>query len=296
MNIMRAIIVDDEQLLIGELKELLEEYSDIKVTGMYSNPLQALEEINVSTPDVAFLDINMVEMDGVELAEALIQKIPDIEILFVTAYNQYATEAFDINAVDYMLKPIRPERLQRALNRLEKRIGLKNITEQSLKIQFFNKFGINYGDQEVKWSRAKQRELLAYLLQYKGIWMDKYRICDDIWSSCEPDKALAQLQTAIWAVRKVLKEYNITDLKIEYSNDCYILQTEDVSIDIYDFEMVGKKYLDSGKNKYLEKAESIYKNGYFYNDDWPWAIIERERYSRRLSELIHHSRTINKHQ
>ncbi|MGW8121672.1 LytR/AlgR family response regulator transcription factor [Roseivirga echinicomitans] len=115
---MKALIIDDERLARKELTNLLQEYPEIDIVGEAVNAEDALEKINLLKPDLLFLDIQMPEKTGFELLESL-DNVP--EVIFTTAYDEYALKAFDFNALDYLLKPIEPDRLKEALNKLLKR-------------------------------------------------------------------------------------------------------------------------------------------------------------------------------
>lgn len=115
---MKTIIVDDEQPARERIRRLLDGYSHINVVAEASNGQEALELIRKEQPQLAFLDISMPVMNGVELAQMLSQDFPGLKIIFTTAYDQYALEAFDVNATDYLLKPVRKERLNKALSKL----------------------------------------------------------------------------------------------------------------------------------------------------------------------------------
>jgi two-component system response regulator AlgR len=117
---MKTIIVDDEQPARERIRRLLDDYSGIEIVAEASNGQEALEYIRQEKPQLAFLDISMPVMNGVELAKLLSQDFPELKIIFTTAYDQYALEAFDVNATDYLLKPIRKERLSKALLKLIK--------------------------------------------------------------------------------------------------------------------------------------------------------------------------------
>lgn len=112
---MRALIVDDERLARAELRRLLEEHPDIEIVGEARSGEEALGQIPQLRPDVLFLDVQMPGMTGFELVEKL-DDLPDI--IFTTAYDQYALKAFEINALDYLVKPVAPERLASSLSRL----------------------------------------------------------------------------------------------------------------------------------------------------------------------------------
>ena len=112
---MRAIIVDDERLARKELNSLLEEYNDIEIVAEASNADEAADVIESLNPDVLFLDIQMPEKTGFDLLEML-TTVP--KVIFTTAYDDFALKAFEINAFDYLLKPIDPKRLEETVKKL----------------------------------------------------------------------------------------------------------------------------------------------------------------------------------
>jgi two-component system, LytTR family, response regulator len=112
---MRTIIVDDERLARQELKSLLAEYKEIEIIAECSNAEEAKQKINELKPDLVFMDIQMPGKTGLELLEE-ISSLP--EVVFVTAYDEYALKAFEINALDYLLKPVQPERLGETIKKL----------------------------------------------------------------------------------------------------------------------------------------------------------------------------------
>ena len=125
---MKALIIDDERLARKELTNLLQEYPEIEIVGEAVNAEDAQEKINSLKPDLLFLDIQMPEKTGFELLQSL-DNVP--EVIFTTAYDEYALKAFDFNALDYLLKPIEPDRLKEAINKLLKRALPDEETEDS---------------------------------------------------------------------------------------------------------------------------------------------------------------------
>ena len=113
---MKAYLVDDELPALKRLSRLLEATGRIEIAGSTTNPLKAIDAISANPPDVLFLDIEMPEINGFELL-ARLDRQP--VVIFTTAYDQYALRAFEVNSIDYLLKPIEPEQLDRALNKLE---------------------------------------------------------------------------------------------------------------------------------------------------------------------------------
>ena len=118
----RSLIVDDEALARRRLERLLEPFPDIEVVGQVDCGTQAVLEIERLTPALAFLDIQMPDLDGFEVLSMLeAGALP--EVVFVTAYDQYAIQAFEHAALDYLLKPVRPERLGQAVERVRRRLA-----------------------------------------------------------------------------------------------------------------------------------------------------------------------------
>jgi len=115
MNPLKLIIVDDEWLVREELKTLLAEYPEIKLVGEAANVPQAIDLVEKAQPEVIFLDIQMPGATGFDLLE---QTNINSKIIFVTAYDKYALKAFEVNALDYLLKPIQKERLAKTIERL----------------------------------------------------------------------------------------------------------------------------------------------------------------------------------
>lgn len=114
---LRAYLVDDEPLAIARLTRLLEETGRVEVVGSATDPEEALETLAASPPDVCFLDIHMPRLSGFDL----LARLPSQPIVvFTTAYDQHALEAFAVNSVDYLLKPVDPTHLDRALGRVER--------------------------------------------------------------------------------------------------------------------------------------------------------------------------------
>jgi len=114
---MQAIIIDDERLARKELRNLLTSFPEIEIIGECDNANDAIIEIDKLKPGLIFLDIHMPCKDGFSVLEELYH-LP--QVIFVTAYDEYAIKAFEVNALDYLLKPIQPERLEEAIKKLSK--------------------------------------------------------------------------------------------------------------------------------------------------------------------------------
>jgi two-component system, LytTR family, response regulator LytT len=125
-----ALVADDEQHARDELCFLLEKIDGIEVVSEAADGLQALEDLSRLTPDVAFLDVQMPGLTGFEVARRLLEGGSDLAVVFVTAFDHRAVEAFEVNAVDYVLKPVEPGRLEQAVQRVRKRRAEQPLGDQ----------------------------------------------------------------------------------------------------------------------------------------------------------------------
>ncbi len=109
---LKVILIDDERLARSELRRMLDEFSDVEIIGEAANASEGIEKIEALNPDLIFLDIQMPGKSGFDMLSQL-DKAP--HVIFVTAYDEYALKAFDVNALDYLMKPVEPQRLAEAL-------------------------------------------------------------------------------------------------------------------------------------------------------------------------------------
>ena len=135
----KAIIIDDERLARNELKKLLQNYNDIEIIEEATNVDEGIEKIETLNPDLIFLDIQMPGKTGFDLL-AEVEKAP--RVIFTTAYDEYAIRAFEVNALDYLLKPIEPKRLSDAIQKLQ-----AEILKESLGITNGNRGPLSEHDQ-----------------------------------------------------------------------------------------------------------------------------------------------------
>ena len=128
---MKAIIIDDERLARNELKKLLQEFPDVEVIGEAANANEGIDKIENLSPDIIFLDIQMPGKTGFDMLTEL-ERAP--HVIFVTAYDEFALKAFEVNALDYLMKPVDPKRLSDALMKVkqkdeEERLSYSNMNK-----------------------------------------------------------------------------------------------------------------------------------------------------------------------
>jgi len=283
--LIKTVIVDDEPLAVEKLKYILAYFKDIKVEASFINPLKALEESAVIAPDLFFLDIEMPELDGMELAEKLMAKIPQAKVIFMTAYSEYAVMAFEMAALDYIVKPATKERIKKALERIEKSHDVSKLPEQNKKgetvINTFSRLCIQKDCREIKvnWRSAKVKELFAYLLTFgkKPIYREK--LMDDIWPHLSYESALSSMNSCLYQLRKVL--YDVAeDIEISYVNGAYGMN---MGAAIVDSDIFKNNISQTAKKSLPEVIStlSIYTGAYLAYEDYAWLAQERAWYSNQ---------------
>lgn len=272
----KAMVIDDEWYNLEETSEFVENTGFFHVTGKYQNPIKALEEVTSNYPQVAFVDIELPEMDGITFAEKLLEINPSMIIVFITSYNQYAVQAFDLNAMDYILKPIKSERFNRMVEKIKNEVSLRpQNTSQILKIKCFNHLTVTIGDIPVKWERAKAEELFAYLLMYHGSYVHKEKIIENLWAGYKPEKALQILQTSVCKIRNLFSQIkNVVSLN--YSGNRYCLIVEGGESDYLQVEIALSDYKADDKSTFdgLEKACNLFGKGFLTEEGYSWSLVK----------------------
>lgn len=128
------VLVDDEKPSLEELEYIISKITYAKVIGKFTNSIEALEFVKIEEPNIVFLDIDMPELDGMEFAEEIIKQNLETNVIFATAYDEYAMSAFEKNAVDYILKPYEKDRIFKIL----RKINSSKLYSQSESVEISN--------------------------------------------------------------------------------------------------------------------------------------------------------------
>ncbi|WP_103108360.1 response regulator [Brevibacillus reuszeri] len=292
---MKAILVDDEQLPLLHLQKVLErDIAGIEVIGAYSDPLLAIEMAKTLKPEVVFLDINMPGISGLEIGEQLQTFDAPPEIVFVTGYDKYAVEAFELCALDYIMKPVQLNRLQKTIERLRKRLKNEISVEAKplITIKCFNYIQFQLQDQEpstIKWRTAKARELFAYLLHHRNRMIDKDTIIELLWPECDLSKGVTQLYTTIYLIRQTLKQHGLESVSITKGNleNGYKLSVGPAQIDVEEWENHASQLSPPAIHnaQVYERILEMYTGDYLGEHEYLWAEHERERLRRLWLQL-----------
>lgn len=277
---MRTIIIDDEQLALEHFERLISEFSKIEVIGSYQNSLAALQAISEYRPDIVFIDIEMPGLTGIQIAKEISKELPDTHIVFVTAFHEYAVEAFEVNAVDYLVKPIRKERLEKTLERIEQidgTIARQNINSNRICCFGELTFYIDQSHHIPVWRTRRSEELFHYLLHHRKQYISRDKLLEEFWPDTDVENAQAQLYSTIYQTRKTLEAL---DIKIEIinRNQRYRLELHDIEIDVdlirsrlQHFTRLTEENLHD-----LIQILNLYEGHYFQDKGYLWAESEKE--------------------
>lgn len=249
---MNILLVDDEELQLIRLenacKSVLKDATFLKFT----NPLNITDE-DINRVDIAFLDIGMPGINGIQLAKKMKSIKPEIKIIFVTAYDDYALEAYKVHASGYITKPVSEERIKEEISELEKTVELTST--KKLQIKCFGNFEIFYKGEPVKFSYQKSKEVFAYLVDREGSLININEINAVMWE--EDHKSY--LRNLIADIQQTLKSIDCSDIFIKKRNGCAI-DTSKVDCDAYEYK------------KDNPNAVRMYRGEYMIQ--YPWAAFK----------------------
>ncbi|MDQ6423063.1 response regulator [Paenibacillus sp. LHD-117] len=253
----RVIIVEDEKAILGLHARLLETYGPFQIVGRFESPFDALQEIPKLDVDALLLDIEMPRMTGLGLAQNLVENGIDVPVIFTTAHQQYAVQAFRVQALDYILKPMTPNTIKQLDERLQKYYGQKQklTNNKNLHVQLYGEIYVKKGEHLAKWPTRLTEELFYYFLLHENKLCLKWRIIDDIWTHIEEKRALPNLYNTIYRMRQLFMELDVP-IVIDRINDGYIMNTNN-SIVIEPKEKPDALLLESKGYLWAYRLESI---------------------------------------
>lgn len=284
---LRAFVVDDEQITANLIGRYLGETGKVQVDRVLYNPADVVNEVERLKPDVVFLDIEMPVITGLELAEKITAMANQTEVVFITAHSSYALEAFKVNALDYVLKPIDPQELERVIQKIINR----HPPAAGNKVLHINALGgltvILEGQEPIKWSTAKCEELFAYMIFKKdSAIVSKWKLIDVLWPEKDEQKSEVNLRSTISRLNKTLREYGINGRMISYNNR-YRLEIENIEVDAFSLEKISEDWLRKGPENAIQLNEfyRLYPGHLFADQDYEWAEWLQSYYLRLFVNL-----------
>jgi two-component SAPR family response regulator len=256
---MKILLVDDEKLqLIRLLNTVKKVLPDSEILS-YTNPVLAFKENENNLIDIAFLDIEMPEINGIQLAKKLKKINPKINVIFVTAYDNYALDAYKLHASGYVTKPVNEKKVKDELEGLRYDVELK--TSKKLQVKCFGNFEVFYNGVPLKFARSKSKELFAYLIDREGAAINVNELNAVLW---EDDDHKSYFRNLVSDITATLKSVGLDDVFIKRHNECFI-DISKVDCDAYEY-----------KNNNPD-AIRAYRGEYMMQYSWPIFNDDKEK-------------------
>ena len=272
----RVIAVDDETKVLDRFERMMVEEPRVTVAGKFTRAADAVDFARHNPVDIAFLDIEMPELNGLELAKMLSKENPTIEIVFITAYDGYALKAFQAHAVGYLLKPFAAGDIREQLDVLERKLRYKMpIPSRRLTVKCFGSFlcCADTVGEPVRWRTSKAEELFALLLHYRGGAVSREIFIDLLWPDADPEKASNYFRVTCTYLRNALTGSGFNDILLR-ERDHYRINTAYIDCDMMRFQDA-VELLPSLETDALESASGLYTGAYLENMPYEWAFKTR---------------------
>ena len=250
---MRVLLVEDEELQLTRLEsEARKVFPNETEFLMYLKPIDALNDETLATIDIAFLDIEMPGINGIRLAKSLKKANPRVNIIFVTAYDNYAIEAYRIHASGYLSKPVKSEKIKEEIDALRNPVELKS--KKQIQVKCFGNFEVFSNGEPLKFQRSKSKELFAYLVDREGATANINELNAVLWE--EDHKSY--LRNLISDIQQTLREVGASDVFIKRHNECCI-NTDKIDCDAYEYRNNNPDAIRAYRGEYMIQ--------------YPWAIF-----------------------
>lgn len=257
---MRVLAVDDEALALALLRNAIEKnLPDAEIYG-FTKPSEMFSFIEEHEFDIAFLDINMTGITGIDMAKILKEKMPNLNIIFVTGYDNYGTEAMKLHASGYIVKPVTPEKVRRELEDLRYTLPGKEL----LTVKCFGNFDVfTPAGEPVNFGRTKSKELLAFLVSKKGTSCTVNELTSILFETAgNDDKKREYTQQIISTLIRKLRELGAEDV-INKTYNSMSVNVDKIECDYYKFDENDPQSTKMYKGEFMAQYSwAEYINGY----------------------------------
>lgn len=181
----RAILLDNEPLALHYFQNKLQAFQQIQVIQAFTSVESFLNELPMIEFDVIFLEVKLQELSGLEIADIVKTDRPYISIVFITSYQEFALQAYEIGGLDYLLKPINHTRLAKTVARIEHEFSIQQMLQQNthtiLNVQCFDQFAVYSNNRLVPFKTEKTKELFAYFILHPNIPIHRDYLIEILW-------------------------------------------------------------------------------------------------------------------
>ena len=270
---MKIILVDDEYLILDELEYCCSQIEGVEVCGAFEEAQEALAYIQEHEVDFAFLDIQMPGMTGLELLKQMKVYRENLQAAFVTAYTQYALEAFQNDACDYLIKPFGMEEIRHALDKARKLCGGREEGQPVVEMRTFGRFDVMKNGHAVVFKNRKAKELLALLVSRRGGVVESDYAIEMLWED-EPfgENVRVKYRKALMNLKNTLKENGISEI-LAGQRGSLCLDCQKVSCDYF--------RLMNGEKKAADEFQGEFLFEYSWGEEY---IAELERKAEEIRE------------
>ena len=248
---MKILLVDDERSALKDLERIVRHAEPDADILMAENAGEAVEICCRESIQVAFLDIQLPEVNGLSLAKELISLVPRLNIIIVTGYSEFALEAIKLYVSDFIVKPATLNDVRNALAHLRYPVTKEDT---GLRVQCFGDFEVFFDGKKIKFGRRKAKELFAYLIDRKGASCNTNRICATLWETDNGDKTKNHFRQIVSELRKILTKYNSSDLLI-HTRDSFAIDSQNINCDYYKFLERDPIAIASYRGEYMSQYE-----------------------------------------
>ncbi len=266
------------------------DYKDFAVEGEFQDRSAALDNLHKYKPEVVFCDL---DMDGINVSlfmDALKEQAPKAAIVFISSCNSFAVKAFEISAMDYIIKPFTKERFNNTMKRI---YAYRNYLKdrQDIKILCFNnqlEIINNSTKTHMKWRTKKAKELFTYLLYKNGKRLSKHELVDTIFEgSSDEKKALNNLYVTVYYIRNQLEEFGL-DTSRFFISENYTVDVDEGLCDYVDFDNFLNKIItiDGTNIDSIEKMIHLFNGAFLEDEDYPWLYEMRESFELKYEDFM----------
>lgn len=251
---MTILLVDDEKLQLHRLQDAVAKVLPESEVLPFGNPIEALKETEDLKIDLAFLDIEMPGVNGIQVARKLKLRDPRTRIVFVTAYDHYAMEAFRVHASGYITKPVNEGKVREEMEQVTPSFL---PSSKKLQVKCFGNFEVFHDGAPLKFKRSKSKELFAYLIDREGSAATASELNAILWDEDHP----SYLRNLVSDIQQTLKAVGCADVFVKRHNECYI-DVSKIDCDAYEFK----------KNN--PDAIRMYRGQYMFQYSWAMFVDE----------------------
>lgn len=271
---MKIAAVDDERHALERFERMVSKMPELELCGLFETGQQLLAYLESNPLDVVFLDIEMPRANGLQLAEMIQNLNEDIDIIFVTAFNQYAVEAFELQAVDYIMKPLTEERLGKTLNRLLK-TNRSPLRSDKPFIQCFGAFEVFVNGKALTWKSSKAKEIMAFLVYKCGVPVSWEKIANAVWPEFNAERSQTNFHATTYLLRKKLSEAGLSHI-FESTRGNYRIVPDKIDCDAYRLEeLISRNQIKRKEDCLL--IEQLLHSGYMESNGFEWAYAKAAR-------------------